>query len=148
MLLEIRPNSHTLIRQHTYLIAGKRHFIDTESWETAGDQYFIMQGTIQQATLHDKLQSCNLSRGCFKNYFGNHSGDIGVTFEGCDTTLAVPCQDIFHYSPIIMFFGKPFDQLRPWGPIFRFKNDPEYAHHIYCQFAPKYFGNSCALSQL
>ena len=75
----------------------------------AGDQYVVMQGTIQQATLHDKLQSCNLSRGCFKKYFNNGSGDIVMMFDGCETSIL---------SPIIMFFGKPFDQLCPWGPVF------------------------------
>ena len=72
----------------------------------AGDQYVVMQGTIQQATLHDKLQSCNLSRGCFKKYFNNGSGDIVMMFDGCETSIL---------SPIIMFFGKPFSTNRVHG---------------------------------
>jgi hypothetical protein len=47
-----------------------------------------------------------------------------------------------------MFFGKSFDQSRPWGPIFRFKSDPEYAHQVFWQFALEYFGNSRVSSQL
>jgi hypothetical protein len=48
-----------------------------------------------------------------------------VTFDGCDDTiLSVPYQDVIHYLHIIMFFGNPFDQSRPWGPVFWFKNDP------------------------
>ncbi len=39
----------------------KTHNINTESWRMARDQYFMMQRTIQQATLQDKLQSSNLS---------------------------------------------------------------------------------------
>ena len=64
-----------------------------------------MQGTIQRATLHDELQSSNLSRGRFKKYFDNCSGDIGVSFDGSDTILSVPWQDIIHYSHIIMFLA-------------------------------------------
>ena len=30
-----------------------------------------------------------------------------------------------------MFFGKSFNQSRPWGPVFRFKSDPEYAHRLF-----------------
>ncbi len=128
----------------------KRHNSYTESWSwrMARDQYFVMQGTIQQATLHNKLQSCNLSRGHFKKYAANCSGDVGVTFDGCDTILSMPWQDFIHNSLIIMYFGKPFDQSCPWGPVFRLKNNPECTHHIFCQFASKYFGDSRASLQL
>ena len=126
----------------------KTHNIKPESWRMAGDQYFMMQGTIMQATLHDKLQSCNLSQGCFKKYCDNCSGDIGVSFDGCDTILSIPWQDIVHYLHIIMFFGKPFDQLHPWGLVFRFKNNLEYTHHEFCQFEYEYFGDFQASSQL
>ena len=47
-----------------------------------------------------------------------------------------------------MFFGKCFDQLRPWGPVCRFKTDPEYAHYVFQSFASEYFGNSRASAQL
>ncbi len=47
-----------------------------------------------------------------------------------------------------MFFGKSFDQSRPWGPVFCFKCDPEYAHNVFRQFASKYFGDSQVSSQL
>ena len=35
-----------------------------------------------------------------------------------------------------MFFGKPFNQSHPWGSVFRFKNDPEYAHHVFASVCP------------
>ena len=47
-----------------------------------------------------------------------------------------------------MFFGKCFDQSRPWSPVFHFKSDPEYAHHVFRQFASEYFGDSRVSSQL
>jgi hypothetical protein len=71
----------------------------------AGNNFFVIQGTICQATLHDKLQSNYLSQSCFKKYFEDRSGDIGVPLDGCDTILSKPWQDIIHYSHIIMFFG-------------------------------------------
>ena len=54
-----------------------------------GDRCFVMQGMIQRATLHKKIQSYNLSQGCFLKYFYNHSGDISVSFDGYDTILSV-----------------------------------------------------------
>ena len=74
-------------------------------------------------------------------YLDNHSGDVGVTIDGCDTILSVPWQDIINYSHTIMFFGKPFDQSRPWTPVCRFKNNQKYALHIFHQIASEYFGN-------
>jgi len=47
-----------------------------------------------------------------------------------------------------MFFGKCFDQLHQWGPVFRFKTDPEYAHHVFRSFASEYFGDAHASAQL
>ena len=47
-----------------------------------------------------------------------------------------------------MFFGKSFDLSCPWGPVFCFKSDPEYAHHVFRQFASEYFGDSRVSSQL
>ncbi len=62
--------------------------------------------------------------------------------------LSVPWHNVIHYSHIVMFFGRCFDQLRPWGPEVRFKTDPEYAHHVFRRFALEYFGDSQALAQL
>ena len=53
-----------------------------------------------------------------------------------------------HCAQVLMFFGKSIDQSRPWGPVFRFKLDPEYAHHVFWQFASEYFGDSQVSSHL
>jgi hypothetical protein len=79
-------------------------------------------------------------------YFANCSGDFGILFEGCNKILSVHWQDVIETSHIIMFFVKSFDQLHPWKPVFHFKTDPKYAHHVFCQFALEYFGNSGASS--
>ena len=47
-----------------------------------------------------------------------------------------------------MFFGKQFDHQRPWGPVFRFKSDPEYVHHVFRTFLSECFGDSRASAQL
>jgi hypothetical protein len=77
-------------------------------------------------------------------YFANRSGDFGILFEGCIKIQSVPWHDMIEYSQIIMFFATSFDQMHPWGPVFCFETDPEYAHHVFrqCQFALEYFGNS------
>ena len=114
----------------------------------AGDHFVVLQETINQATLYNEIHSQKLSWSLFKKYLDNHSGDIGVTFDRDDNVLSVLWYDIIHYSHIVMFFGKPFDQLHPWGPVFRLKNDPEYPHHVFCKFALEYFGDVGALLQL
>jgi hypothetical protein len=96
----------------------KENGIATESWQMAGASFYIIQGTISRATLHDEIQSNKLSCSLFMKYFTNRSGDIGITFNGCNTTLSVPWHDVIYYSHIIKFFGKCFDQLHLWGPVF------------------------------
>ncbi len=56
----------------------------------AGEHFFVMQGTIHQATLYNELQSNIFSWSCFKKYFDNCRGDIGATFMA--VTLFV-CND-------------------------------------------------------
>ncbi len=114
----------------------------------AGNHFFVMQGWIVRATLHNKLQSNLLSRTWFKKYYDNQSGNISLVFDGSNKTLSVPWQDIINYSHIIMFFGKTFDKSCPWGPVFRFKTNPEYAHHVFCQFPSEYFWDLRASLQL
>ncbi len=97
----------------------------------SGDHSIVMQGIINRATLFDELQSNNLSKSHFMKYFCNKSGDIGIAFDGYESILSVPWHDIIYYSHVIMFFGKSFNQSRPLGPVFQFKNDPEYAHHVF-----------------
>jgi hypothetical protein len=126
----------------------KGHGLQTESWRMAGDAFFVIQGTISRSTLCNKIQSGNLSQSRFLHYFTNRSGDIGIKFEGYKSTLSVPWHNVINFLHIIMFFGKCFDQTCPWEPVFCFKTDPEYAHHVFCQFASEYFGDSRASAQL
>jgi hypothetical protein len=120
----------------------------TETWRMAGNAFHVMQGTLIRATLHNELVSRQLLCRRFRKSFFNKDGDFGFSFEGCLTILSVPWHDVIHCSNVIMFFGKSFDQSRPWGPVFCFKSDPEYAHHVFHQFASEYFGDSRVSSQL
>jgi hypothetical protein len=90
-----------------------------------------MQGTINRATLFDELWSNNLSKSHFKKYFDNMSGDVGIAFDGCESILSIPWNDIIHYSHVIMVFRKPFDQTHLWGSVFQFKDNPECVPHVF-----------------
>ena len=46
-----------------------------------------------------------------------------------------------------MLFGFPFAQGRSFAKLFQ-KMKPQHAHHIFCQFASEYYGNSLACSML
>jgi len=122
--------------------------IATESWRMAGNQYLVLQGKLFRSTMHDEVMSGNLSQSRFEKCFANLSGDFGISFEGTKNILSVPWCNVVQYCNVVMFFGKQFDQTRPWGPVFRFKNDPEYAHHVFRSFASEYFGDLRASSQL
>ena len=108
----------------------------------AGDQYIVLQGKLTRSTMPNELMSGNLSQSRFLKCFNNLSGDFGISFEGTTHILLVPWRDVVQYCKAIMFFAKQFNQQRPGGPVFRFKNDPEYTHHVFCSLALEYFGDS------
>ena len=70
----------------------------TETWRMAGDAFYVMQGMLIRATLHDQLAATKLSTSRFKKSFFNKDGDFGF--------------DVIHCSKVVMFFGKCFDQSR------------------------------------
>ncbi len=119
-----------------------------ESWRMVGDQYIVLQGKLFCLTMHDKLMSGNLSQSRFVKCFKNLSGDFGISFEGTKHILSAPWQDVVQYCKVIMFFEKQFNQQPPWGPVFRFKNDLEYAHHVFRSFTSEYFEDSRVSVQL
>ena len=114
----------------------------------AGDQYLLLQGKLFRSTMHDEVMPGNLLQSRFKKCFTKLCGDFGISFEETKHILFVPWCDVVQYCNIVMFFGKQFDQMQSWGPVFRFKNDPEYAHHVFGSFASEYFGDLQASSQL
>ena len=97
--------------------------------------------------MHDEVMSSNLSQSRFEKCFANLSGDFGISFEGTKNILSVPRHDVVQYCNVVMFFGKQFGQMRPWGPVFWLKNDPD-AHHVFRSFVSEYFGDSRASPQL
>jgi hypothetical protein len=114
----------------------------------AGYFFHVLQGTISRLTLHDEVTLNNLLWSRFMKYFTNLSGDFGILFKGSNQILSVPWHDVIHYSHIVMFFERCFDQLHPWGLVFWFKTDLEYAHHVFWRFALEYFVDSQASAQL
>ena len=107
-----------------------------------------MQGKLFRSTMHDKVMSGNLSQSRFEKCFANLSGNFGISFKGKKNILSVPWHDVVQYCNVVIFFGKQLDQMGLWGAVFRFKNNPEYAHHVFRSFASEYFGDSRASSQL
>ncbi|KAL3771989.1 hypothetical protein ACHAW5_004671 [Stephanodiscus triporus] len=122
--------------------------ISTEMWSMSGEMYYVLQGTISRSSFSDEVMSGNLSESHFVHYYDTRHGDFGISFNGTNQVLSVPWDDVIHYSKTVMFFGKCFDQLRTWGPVFRFKTDPEYAHHVFRCFALEYFGDARTSAQL
>jgi hypothetical protein len=143
------PTEVSYSNQAMHIIQQRKHNGQTtKTWQMAGDAFHVMQGTLIQATLHNKLVSNKLSSSHFRKSFFNKDGDFGFLFKGCAMILSAPRHDVIQCSNVIMFFGKSFNQSRPWGPVFCFKSDPEYAHHVFRQFASKYFGDSRVSLQL
>jgi hypothetical protein len=89
----------------------------------------------------------SLTQRQFCDAFSNESGDVAIQFDGITTRLTVPWHNFINVSRCIMLFGFPFEQGRSFAKIFQ-KMKAQHAHHIFCQFALEYFGDSRASSML
>jgi hypothetical protein len=89
----------------------------------------------------------SLTQRQFRDAFSNESGDVAIQFDGITTWLTIPWRDFVNVSRCIMLFGFPFEQGLSFAKLFR-KMKAQHAHHIFCQFASEYFGDSRASSML
>jgi hypothetical protein len=101
----------------------------------------VIQGRIDRTSHYDDIKKKSLSQRQFCHAFSNKSGDVAIRFYGISTRLTIPWRDFINASKCIMLFGFPFAQGRSFAKLFR-KMKPQHAHHIFCQFASKYYGNS------
>ena len=90
----------------------KRNNQTTETWRMAGDAFYVMQGTLIRATLHDQLVSNKLLTSYFRKSFFNKDGAFGFSFEGCATKLSVPWHDVIHCSNVIMLENASISHIR------------------------------------
>ena len=71
-----------------------------------------------------------------------------MAFDETDETMTFSWKDVIDRCEDVMFFGRPFDGVRPFDDLFKNKKDVEYAHHVFRQFASEYKGDARASAQL
>ena len=104
-------------------------------------RYLVIQGRINRTSHYDDIKMKSLCQRQFRNAFSKESGDVAIRFDGISTRLTIPWRDFINASRCIMLFGFPFAQGPSFAKLFR-KMKPKHAHHIFCQFASEYFGDS------
>jgi hypothetical protein len=124
-----------------------REGLPVETWRMSSKRYLVIQGRIDRTSHYNDIKMKSLSQRQFHNAFSNESGDVAIRFDGISTRLTKPWRDFIHASRCIMLFSFPFAQGRSFAKLFR-KMKPQHAHHIFCQFASEYFGDSRACSML
>ena len=141
-------------RCHYYLETAKviesdlsHEGLPVETWRMSSKRYLVIQVRINRTSHYDDIKMKSLGQRQFRNAFSNESGDVTIRFDGISTRLTIPWRDFINASRCIMLFGFPFAQGRSFAKLFR-KMKPQHAHHIFCQFASEYFGNSRACSML
>jgi hypothetical protein len=113
----------------------------------SSNRYLVLQGSITGSSHYDDISMKSLTQRQFCDAFSNESGDVAIQFDGITTQLTVPWRDFINVSRCIMLFGFPFEQGRSLAKICQ-KMKAQHAHHIFCQFASEYFGDSRASSML
>ena len=115
--------------------------LPVETWRMSSKRYLVLQGRITRSSHYDDISMKSLTQRQFRDAFSNNSGDVAIQFDGITTRLTVPWRDFINVSRCIMLFGFPFKQGRSFAKLFR-KMKAQHAHHIFCQFASEYFGDS------
>ncbi len=125
-----------------------RKKLQTKSWRISGKRYIVLVERLCWSSHYEAITSHSLSRSAFIKSFNKRTGDFGLLFVNADSVLNVPWRDAIYFTDTIMFFGRQFDQFRTRAPEFWKKSDPEYAHHVFRQFASEYLGDSHACAYL
>jgi hypothetical protein len=118
-----------------------------ETWRMSSKRYLVLQGRITRSSHYDDISMKSLTKRQFRDAFSNESGDVAIQFDGITTWLTVPWRDFVNVSRCIMLFDFPFEQGLSFAKLFQ-KMKAQHAHHIFCQFALEYFGDSRASSML
>ena len=121
--------------------------LPVETWRMSSKRYLVLQGRITRSSHYDDISMKSLTQRQFRDAFSNESVDVAIQFDGITTRLTVPWRNFINVSRCIMLFGFPFEQGRSFAKLFR-KMKAQHAHHIFCQFASEYFGDSWASSML
>ena len=112
-----------------------------------GRRYFVHQARIDRSSHYSEIKMKAVSSRQFLDAFDNEGGDFAFQFEGTPTKLRIPRRDIINASKTVMLFGAPFSQGCSFPELFR-KKKAQHAHHIFCQFASEYYGDSRACAML
>ena len=112
-----------------------------EKW---GDYLKNIQGGLLLSThddflspLHQELK-LGISWANFQKRFVNGGGRFFVSFDGTKEKLTFSWKDMINFPAKFVLLDQPFDSTRPFGHLFRFKMDIQYAHHVSLQFAAEY----------
>ena len=125
----------------------RRVGLPLETWRMSSKRYLVIQGRIDRSLHYNDIKMKHLTQRQFCDAFSNKGGDVAIRFDGISTRLTIPWRDFIYASRCIMLFGFPFAQGRLFAKLFR-KMKPQHAHHIFCQFASEYYGDSRASSML
>jgi hypothetical protein len=109
--------------------------------------YLALTGTLTLVNSNEAVR-LGMTRGQFEKEYFSDAGGFGFSFDSSRETVTFSWQDTVTRSTDLMFFGRKFEGGRPYDKIFRFKSNPEYAHHVFRQLSNKLRGDSTAVSQL
>ena len=113
----------------------------------SGREFYCVKGEVALATQNAELR-LGMTRGTFEKVYFNEGGGLGFDLDNTDKKLTFSWRSIVDSADDVMFFGCPLDGTRSFDTIFVGKQDVEYAHHVFRQFASEYKGDSRASAQL
>mmetsp|Transcript_8904 Transcript_8904/g.15472 ORF Transcript_8904/g.15472 Transcript_8904/m.15472 type:complete len:104 (+) Transcript_8904:57-368(+) len=94
--------------------------------------HYISTITRDLDPLSGQLQTIGFEKAYRQN------GGFTVALSECNLTLRFEWMELIHNPNAIMFFGNPFESLRPFYRLFRWKTDEVYIFHVFKEMAREY----------
>ena len=123
--------------------------------QIGGQHYHQLKVVVEHARSHDDLASGEMQKPEFYQKFDRKEG---FTVRAIDTErgdapgqpilITFLWQDLVYHAKEIMFFGSPLNTTRPFDPLFRRKNNPQFVFHVFKHMALEYWGDANASAQL
>ena len=107
----------------------------------SGDDYWILTGSVVAKSVHEYIESGDMTIGGIQSMFYDGSGSFTILFDGTDTRETFIWHDLVEDPLAVMFFGSPFVTKRNFNQLFKNRSSVQYTYRIFHQFAKEVWGD-------
>ena len=85
----------------------------------SGNDYWILTGSMVAKSVHEYIESGDMTIGGIQSMFYDGSGSFTILFDGTDTRETFIWHDLVDDPLAVMFYGSPYVTKRNFGQLFK-----------------------------